>query len=219
MSVEEEGGWGWYRNRKCSLDSSLFYGFCVPSWTLHLNTVLMEERECPWEPNHRTFWDSDTNNKHQWVIQIIVIFYPSGQSVFSSRPGTISVLFSHKNSLHFLSEVQSQHGEEEAETHNEDTQADVCTQTCTSICPHTGDARTCTYNACSLANVGTCECAHILTGYQGFLKDLSSWWHQSFVDFCFVLFENRLTLWASCLSILTQLSVFLWWDPGVISFT
>lgn len=68
----------------------------------------MEERVCPWERNHRVFWDGDTNNKRQWIIQILVIFYPSEQSVFSSRPGTVSALFSHETSLLFLSKVQSQ---------------------------------------------------------------------------------------------------------------
>lgn len=74
------------------------------------------------------------------------------------------------------------------QTHtSKDTHEDVCMHRCTSKCTHTRDACICTYNTCSLANMGTWVCAHIVTRYQGFLKDLLSWRDQSFVGFCFLL--------------------------------
>lgn len=118
---------------------------------------------------------------------MLVIFYPSGQSVFSSRPGTVLVLFPHETSLHFLSKVQSQHDEEEAETQ-------LWGHTCRGlyayvhgqVYPHRG----CTHMyiqrmfSSKHEHMGVCS---IATGYQGVLKDPSSWWDQSFMGFCFLL--------------------------------
>lgn len=142
------------------------------------------------------------------IIQIIVIFfYWSGQFVISSRAGTYSVMFAHKTSLCFLSQVQFEQGEE-AGTHRH---GHPCR--CLYVSMHEQVAP---YGRCMHMHTqqhvftGTWVCAHRLNGYQiSHHGGISLLWFIYFIYLFFWLFENRLTLnlWSFCLSILSIICI------------